>query len=179
MTEPRVPGEGPGSLELPCGESIDPHEIDLGVREFRCDCGGTHAVVTDAHPPSRFFPEELVSVLRETVDVEDGFEEFGTPHLLGVTVEEFPEKVVVHDAAEDGAVGYAMVWVTDFDSRRLHEVIVELVVELMEHAVSHAADDTAISEFERQMLEFDVGAFVEAYRAERDLESEHDRRFSP
>ena len=175
MSEPRVPGESPGSLELPCGESIDPHEIDLGMREFQCDCGETHAVVTDAHPPSRFFPEELVTVLRETIDVADEFEEFGTPHLLGITLEEFPEKVVVHDAAEDGAVGYAMVWVTDFDSRRLHEIIVELVVELMEHAVSHADDESAVSTFERQMLEFDVEAFVAEYRANRDFESEYDQ----
>jgi len=65
-----------------------------------------------------------------------------------------------------------MVWVTEFDSRRLHEVVVELVVELMEHAASHADDDEALSAFEREMVEFDVSEFVEQYRAERDLEAE-------
>jgi hypothetical protein len=59
--------------------------------------------------------------------------------------------------------------VTDFDSRRLHEIIVELVVELMEHAISHADDDAAITEFEEEMLSFDVAEFVDQYRAQRDL----------
>jgi len=36
-----------------------------------------------------------------------------------------------------------MAWVTEFDSRRLHEIVVGFVVELMEHAVSHADDDEA------------------------------------
>jgi hypothetical protein len=62
--------------------------------------------------------------------------------------------------------------VTGFDSRRLHEVVVELVVELMEHAVSHSDDESAVASFEQYMLEFDVSAFVEQYRAERDLERE-------
>jgi hypothetical protein len=62
--------------------------------------------------------------------------------------------------------------VTDFDARRLHEVVVELVVELMEHAVSHAEDDSLLEEFESQMLDFDVSAFVEQYRAQRDLSEE-------
>ncbi|ADD06124.1 uncharacterized protein Nmag_2565 [Natrialba magadii ATCC 43099] len=183
MATPRVPGpEDERQLELPCGATIDPHEIDLGMREFTCpggpdadSCGETHAVVTDVHPPSRFFPESLVTILQETIDTEDDFGEFGTPHLMGVVLEEFPEKVVTHDASDDGAVGYSMVWVTDFDARRLHEIIVELVVELMEHAISHAEDDTAVSEFESQMLEFDVSEFVEQYRQQRDFESEHDR----
>jgi hypothetical protein len=42
----------------------------------------------------------------------------------------------------------------------------------MEHAVSHADDDAAIQEFERQMVEFDVSAFVDQYRAERDLDAD-------
>lgn len=63
----------------------------------------------------------------------------------------------------------------DDDTGRLHEIIVELVVELMEHAISHAEDDGAISEFETQMLEFDIGEFVEQYRAQRNFESEHDQ----
>jgi hypothetical protein len=98
--------------------------------------------------------------------------EFGTPHLLGVVLEEFPDRVVAEDASENADVGYALVWVTEFDARRLHEVIVELVIELMEHAVSHAEDDGALQEFEEQMTEFDVAEFVDRYRAERDLEAE-------
>jgi hypothetical protein len=84
-------------------------------------------------------------------------------------LEEFPESVVSADVSDDGDVGAGIVWVTDFDARRLHEIVVELVVELMEHAVSHADDDAAVSAFERRMLEFDVAEFVEDYRAERDL----------
>ena len=174
MATPRVPGDR-SSLELACGETLDPRAIDLGMREYRCDCGERHAVVTDVHPPSRFFPESFVAVLRETIDTDDAFEEFGTPHLMGVVLEEFPERVVVHDASDDGAVGYALVWITDFDSRRLHEIVVELVVELMDHAMSHAGDEAAIADFETQLQSFDVAAFVEAYRSVREFESEHDR----
>ena len=83
---------------------------------------------------------------------------------------EFPEAVVGTDVSENTDVGYAWVWVADFDSRRLHEVVVELVVELMDHAVSHADDEAARNEFESQLHEFDVEAFVEAYRRERDFE---------
>ncbi|USZ72100.1 DUF5815 family protein [Natronosalvus halobius] len=172
--EPRVPGDDTNQLELPCGESLDPHEIDLGMREYSCSCGDRHAVVTDVHPPSRFVPESLVAVLQETVDTADDFDEFGTPHLLGIVMEEFPDEVVVHDASEDGSVGYTLLWVTDFEARRLHVVVVELIVELMEHAISHADDGDAITEFETQMLEFDVESFVDQYRDVRDFESEHD-----
>ncbi len=176
MTEPRVPGSGTDRhLELPCGDRLDPHRIDLGMREYTCERGESHAVVTDVHPPSRFFPESMVAILRETVDTDDEFPEFGTPHLMGMVLEEFPGRVVVYDASDDGAVGYALLWVTDFDARRLHEIIVELVVELMEHAISHADDGDAITAFETQMHQFEVGEFVEAYRAQRDFESEHDR----
>ncbi|UTF52089.1 DUF5815 family protein [Natronosalvus rutilus] len=171
---PRVPGDDTSRLELPCGESLDPHEIDLGMREYSCSCGDRHAVVTDVHPPSRFVPESLVAVLQETVDTADDFDEFGTPHLLGIVMEEFPDEVVVHDASEDGAVGYTLLWVTDFEARRLHVVVVELIVELMEHAISHADDGDAITEFETQMLEFDVESFVDQYRDVRDFESEYD-----
>ncbi|SFC07491.1 hypothetical protein SAMN05444422_104136 [Halobiforma haloterrestris] len=175
MAEPRVPGSDPErSLELPCGKTLDPHDVGLGMRDYDCSCGASHAVVTDAHPPSRFFPESLVAVLQETIETDDEFEQFGMPHLMGVAMEEFPEKTVTYDGSDDGAVGYAMLWVFDFDSRRLHEVVVELVVELMEHAISHAEDDSAITEFESQMLEFDVAEFVEQYRAQRDFESAHD-----
>jgi hypothetical protein len=174
MAEPRVPGGGSDDLELPCGESVDPRALDLGVREFDCDCGDAHAVVMDVHPPSRFVPEALVEMLRQTVETEDEFDEFGTPHLMGVVMEEFPEQVVSADKSDDGDVGYALLWLTDFDSRRLHEVVVELIVELMDHAISHADSDSAAAEFEEQMLEFDVAEFVEQYRAQRDFESEHD-----
>jgi hypothetical protein len=173
MSQPRVPGGDENTLELPCGETIGVGELDLGMREYECACGETHAVVMDVHPPERFLPDFLVEVLREAIDTtSEEMPEFDTPHLLGVVLEEFPEAVVSHDASENADVGYAMVWVTEFDSRRLHEVVVELVVELMEHAVSHADDDEALSAFEEEMVEFDVTEFVEQYRAERDLEAE-------
>ena len=173
MTQPRVPGGNDHALELACGETVGLGELDLGMREFECDCGKTHAVVMDVHPPERFLPEFLVDVLREAIETtSEEMPEFDTPHLLGVVLEEFPEAVVTHDASGDGEVGYAMVWVADFDSRRLHETIVELVVELMEHAVSHAEDGDALSQFEAEMMRFDVEEFVDQYRAERDLEAE-------
>ncbi|EMA44023.1 DUF5815 family protein [Halococcus saccharolyticus] len=172
MAEPRVPGSRGSDLALPCGESVAIADLDMGMREFGCDCGERHALVMDVHPPSRFVPESLVEVLRETIESEDG-DEFDTIHLMGVVLEEFPQKVVAEDVAENSDVGYALVWATDFDARRLHEIVVELIVELMEHAVSHADDDAA-SEFERQMHEFDVEAFVEQYRREREFERETD-----
>ena len=174
MPEPRVPGGASDELSLPCGESVDPRALDLGVREYDCDCGAAHAVVMDVHPPSRFVPESLVEMLRETIETDDEFEEFGTPHVMGVVMEEFPEQIESADKSDDGNVGYGLLWVTDFDSRRLHEIVVELLVELMDHAISHADSDAAASEFEEQMLEFDVAEFVEQYRAQRDFESEHD-----
>jgi hypothetical protein len=174
MAEPGVPGGRSEQLDLPCGQTVHTHDLDLGVREFDCSCGESHAVVMDIHPLSRFVPEFMVDVLRETVDTADDFEEFTTAHLLGMVREEFPEEIVGADCSDDGQVGYALVWVADFDSRRLHEIAVELLVELMEHAISHAEDGTAMSEFEQRMQEFDVEAFVEEYRAERNLETEHD-----
>ncbi len=175
MAEPRVPGGRESELELACGEVIDTHDdLHMGIREYDCACGATHAVVLDAHPLSRFVPEFLEEILLETIEPADDHEEFTIAHLLGVVIEEFPEKVAVADATDDGAVGFSMAWVTDFDSRRLHEIVVELLVELMEHAVSHAEDDEMAAEFEAQMLEFDIEAFVDQYRAERDFEDEHD-----
>lgn len=174
MAEPRVPGGRGPELALPCGERLAVHDIDLGMREVTCACGARHAVVVDAHPLGRFVPEFLASALRETVDTADDESTFGTLHLMGMVLEEFPELVVSEDVSEDGVVGYAMVWVTDFDARRLHEVVVELVVELMEHAVSHAEDEDAVAEFEDHMRRFDVEAFVDQYRQERDFESEFD-----
>ena len=170
MAEPRVPGKSEEELELPCGETKRVGEFDMGMRELECACGGAHAVVMDVHPPSRFLPDFLVEVLQETVETtSEEMPEFGTPHLLGIVLEEFPDEVAAADVSENHDVGYAMVWVTDFDSRRLHEVIVELVLELMEHAISHAEDEGAVRNFEEQLLEFDVPAFVEQYREERDL----------
>ncbi|WP_115865159.1 DUF5815 family protein [Halorussus litoreus] len=175
MAEPRVPGGRGAELDLPCGESVNVHDLDMGMREYDCTCGASHAVVTDVHPPSRFVPEFLVEVLRETVDTDDDLGEFGTPHVMGVVLEEFPTEVVSENVEEDSDVGYALVWVTDFDSRRLHEIVVELLVELMEHAVSHAEDDAAMTQFEENMLNFDVEAFVEQYREEREFSGPHDQ----
>jgi hypothetical protein len=173
MSEPRVPGGRGAELDLPCGRTRRVRSIDLGMREFDCPCGETHATVMDVHPPERFLPEFLVETLRETVETtSDEMPEFGTPHLMAVVTEEFPESVVSADVSDDGEVGAGIVWVTAFDARRLHEVIVELVVELMEHAVSHAEDESVLAEFEAQMLEFDVSAFVAEYRAQRDLSEE-------
>jgi len=176
MTQPRVPGSGGegDEITLSCGEQIDPRSLDMGLREIDCECGDRHAVVLDVHPPSRFLPESLVDVLREAVEPADDFEEFGTAHLLGMVIEEFPEDVVTAEFADDGNVGWALVWVTSFDGRRLHEVIVELVVELMDHVVSHSDDSDASSAFETQMREFDVAEFVDRYRRQRDFDSEHD-----
>jgi hypothetical protein len=128
----------------------------------------------DLHPLGRFVPEFLVDVLRQTIETNDEFEEFTTAHMMGMVVEEFPKRVVSADSSEDGQVGYTLVWVSDFEARRLHEIVVELVVELMEHAISHADDDSALSEFEEYMNNFDVTEFVEQYREEREFESEHD-----
>jgi hypothetical protein len=170
MAQPRVPGGGSETLSLPCGEEISARELDMGLRELDCSCGDTHAVVMDVHPPERFLPEFLVSVLREAVETtSEEMPEFDTPHVMGIVLEEFPDSVAFADVTDDQDIGYAMVWVTDFDSRRLHEIIVELVVELMEHAISHADREDALTEFEEQMLSFDVEEFVEEYREQRDL----------
>jgi len=189
MVGPRVPdaggadddadardGSAPTHADLPCGERVRRDAFDLGMREYDCACGERHAVVLDVHPPSRFLPESVVEVLRESVEpsAEDAYDEFDTPHLLGVAMKEFPDDVVAVDAGADETVGYGVLWVTSFDARTLHERVVELVVELMDHAVSHARDDDARDAFEAQMLDFDVGEFVETYRAERDFDDEFD-----
>ncbi|WP_135806687.1 DUF5815 family protein [Halorussus marinus] len=174
MAEPRVPGGRGAELDLPCGESVHVHDLDMGMREYDCACGASHAVVTDIHPPSRFFPEFLVDILRETIETDDDMGEFGTTHLMGIVLEEFPGEVATENVEEDQDVGYALVWVSDFDSRRLHEIVVELVVELMEHALSHADSDEAMTQFEADMLDFDVTEFVDEYRRERDFSGPHD-----
>jgi hypothetical protein len=174
MSGPRVPGRRDETIALPCSEEVDVHELDMGLREFACDCGGTHAVVMDVHPLARFVPEFLVETLEATVEPADDYDRFRTAHVMGLVMEEFPEAVATADVSEDGSVGYALVWVTDFDARRLHEIVVELLVELMDHAVGHADDEAVVGEFQSHLREFDVEAFVEEYRRERDLESERD-----
>ena len=180
MTEPRVPGADSGAdvdaFELPCGEAVTASDFDLGMREYACDCGATHAVVMDMHPPSRWLPESIVEVLQASVkpSEEDEWDEFQTPHIMGAVMEELPEDVVAHDASGNGDVGYALLWVADMDARALHEVVVQLLVELMDHAVSHAENEDMAAEFEAQMLDFDVSAFVDEYRDQRDFEDEYD-----
>lgn len=174
MAQPRVPGGDDSALDLACGETVHPHELDLGVREFECGCGETHAVVMDVHPLGRFVPEFLAETLRETIETEDSFDRFGMAHAMAMVREEFPEMVASADCSGDGSVGFALVWVTDFDARRLHEIVVELLVELMEHAIGHAEDGPTVAEFEEQLAEFDLEAFVEAYREERDFDDEFD-----
>lgn len=170
MHEPRVPGSEGEDISLPCGHSVNVHDLDMGMRELDCQCGDSHAVVMDIHPPSRFFPEFLVEVLRETIDTtDDDLGEFGTVHVMGIVMEEFPNEVVSENTEQNQDVGYSLVWITDFDSRRLHSIIVELVVELMEHAISHADDDEAMTAFEEEMLSFDVEEFVDEYREQRDF----------
>ncbi|WP_336327751.1 DUF5815 family protein [Halovenus sp. HT40] len=172
MAEPRVPGGTDEQLELPCGETVSTHDLDLGMRELACACGETHAVVMDVHPLGRFVPEFLVDTLRATISTEDEFDEFSTPHALAMVREEYPEEVAVADCSGDGQVGYGLVWVADMESRELHKTVVELLVELMEHAISHADDGPTVAEFEEQLAEFDLDAFVDAYREERDFEEE-------
>ncbi len=174
MAQPGVPGGPAHELALSCGETVDVHDLDLGMRELACACGERHAVVTDAHPLGRFVPEFLGDVLEETIEPADEFDSFSTPHLMGMVLEEFPDEVASADVSDDGTVGYALIWVTRFDAQRLHEVIIELVVELMEHAISHADDGDALASFEERMLEFDVETFVAEYRRERDFETEFD-----
>ena len=174
MAEPRVPGSDGADIELPCGESVAVHDLDMGLREYECPCGETHAVVMDVHPLGRFVPEFLADVLRETIETADEFPEFTTAHVMGIVIEEFPEAVVSEDLSEDGQVGYSMIWLADFDSRRLHEVVVDLLLELMDHAVSHTDDDEAAAQFEQWLHEFDVETFVDQYRDEREFETEHD-----
>jgi len=173
MAEPGVPGADE-SLALPCGERVHPYDLDLGMRAYDCACGHTHGVVTDAHPLARFVPEMLVDTLHEVVETDDEFDRFTTAHALAMVHEEFPDRVARADCADDGQVGYALVWVTDLTPRELHAVVVELLVELMDHAVGHAENETATREFEQQLAQFDVERFVDAYREQRDFEDEFD-----
>lgn len=169
MGTPHVPGSEPDVVELPCGGRAPPESFDLGMREFDCECGDRHAVVMDIHPPTRFFPRDVVDVLQSTIEPVEGGE-FGTRHLMGMVIEEFPGAVVGTDVSEDGQLGCGYLWVCGFDSRRLHAVVVELVLEVMDHAMSHAKDDAARDTFADRLTEFDVETFVERYRAERNVE---------
>lgn len=169
MGTPHVPGSQPDTIDLPCEAHASPGAFDLGMREYTCECGEEHAVVMDVHPPSRFFPSDVVSVLQSTIEPVDG-ESFGTRHLMGMVLEEFPDAVVGNDVSEDGQLGCGYLWVCAFDSRRLHEIIVELMLEVMEHAMSHAADDDARTSFTDHLSDFDVETFVTRYREERDIE---------
>jgi len=173
MATPRVPSDE-DRLELPCGETVDIHTFDMGRREFECHCGQSHALVMDVHPLTRFLPSFLVDTLAETVEPSGEAEQLGTGHLMGIVMEEFPDDIVAKDVEDDGAIGCGLLWVSEFDSRRLHEIVVELVVDLMEHAISHAEDDTARETFEEDMRQFDVGTFVDTYRAERDFDGDND-----
>jgi len=174
MPLPSVPGESDDELVLSCGAEIDPYDLDMGMREYECDCGETHAVVMDVHPLGRFIPEFLVETLRETITTDDDFEEFSMPHAIAMIREEYPDEIAAADLSGDGHVGYGLVWMTDFDSRELHETVVAEVVDLMEHAISHADDGPTVQEFEQQLEAFELETFVDAYRAERDFESEYD-----
>ena len=169
MATPRIPGTDPDVVELPCGEEVPGPHFDLGMRDFDCACGERHGVVMDIHPPSRFFPPEVIEVLESMIEPADGTE-FGTHHLLGLVIEEFPKQVVDANVAANGRIGCQYIWVSQFDSRRLHHVIVELVVELMDHAMSHSDDDSAKADFATSLDAFDVDAFVDRYRDERDLD---------
>ncbi|MFW6265238.1 MAG: DUF5815 family protein [Halanaeroarchaeum sp.] len=177
MAHPGVPGEGDdSSVDLPCGRTVPVADFHLGMREYQCACGDSHAVVLDPHPLSRFVPEDTVEVLQTAIGTspDDEFEEFGIAHLLGAVMEEHPQEMIVHDASQNGSVGYALLWVASFDARELHRRVVELVVNLMEHALGHAEDEAALQEFETRLADFDVDEFVEEYREVRDFEDEWD-----
>lgn len=174
MGEPHIPGASDEFLALPCGTEVPSDDFDMGMREYQCACGTTHAVVMDVHPLARWIPESIVGILETVIEPRDEYDAFGTIHLMGLVMEEFPDRVAVQDASEDPSVGWALLWVTDFDARRLHHVIVELLVELMDHAVGHADDDEIHSTFQSQVSGFDVESFVEEYRTAREFEVDGD-----
>lgn len=174
MSEPTIPDEGE-SVELPCGQVVPRSTFDMGMRAFTCRCGDTHAVVMDVHPLGRWIPEAVGDVLRAAIEPTDEYDDFQTIHLMGLVLEEYPERVVAIDATDDPSVGYALLWVTGFDARELHRIVVELLVELMDHAVGHSEEQAVRTEFDAQLADFDVGAFVDQYREQRDLSDRHDR----
>jgi hypothetical protein len=84
-------------------------------------------------------------------------------HVLARVHTEYPAQVSSADLSKVGNVGYDKLWVTEFDDRRLHEIVVATLVELMGHTMTHADDETAAT-FEQQLAGFDAAAFVDAYR---------------
>ena len=176
MAQPGVPSDTSDStIELACGETIRSSDLDLGMREFRCDCGATHAVVMDPHPPTRFLPESVTEVLAETLAAKGTeTEEFGTIPLMGLVMDAHPEDLVAHDATEDGATGFAVAWISMFDSRALHETVVETVLGVMADAVTEVGDESATAAFTDHRAEFDVEEFVTEYREVRDFDDEFD-----
>lgn len=174
MDRPRVPGSSGDQLELPCGESIPPDRLDMGMRELECVCGDRHAVVMDVHPLGRWIPESVAGILDETIEPTDEHDAFGTIHLMGMVLEEYPDRVTVHNGTEDPAVGWAMAWITAFDATELHELVVELLLELMDHAVGHAQDERIQTEFTEQIQAFDIEEFVTTYREQRDFDERGD-----
>ena len=174
--QPGVPSdESDAVVRLPCGEDKAIADLDLGMREFDCPCGETHAVVMDPHPPTRFLPESVTEALEETVDTAGAeAEAFGMIPLMGLVMEAHPDRIVAHDASEDGATGFAIAWIADYDARKLHEIVVETVIDLMADAVTEAGDDSAAAAFTEHRAEFEVADFVAEYRAVRDFEDEFD-----
>ena len=175
MTEPQIPGAEEALLTCPDGVTIRVQELDMGMREFDCDCGSTHAVVMDVHPLGRWIPESVERILAETIEPTDEYETFGTIHVMGLVLEEFPEKTVVYDASDNPAVGYALVWMTTMDAASLHRIIVELLIELMDHAVSHSDDPEIAASFQDALDTFDIEEFVTEYRRQRDFTDEFDQ----
>lgn len=146
------------------------------MREYSCECDEGHAVVMDVHPLGRWIPESIADVFRTSIEPTDEFDDFGTIHLMGMVLEEYPERVAVDDATDDPDVGYALMWVTSFDSRTLHRIVVELLVELIDHAIGHARDQAVETTFQEQLDEFDIDEFVDQYREQRNFSE--DQAFS-
>ena len=174
MTTPQIPSDD-DSITLSCDRTVSREHFDMGMREFDCSCGNTHAVVMDVHPLSRWIPESVSEIFRDTIEPSDEFVEFGTIHLMGIVLEEYPEAITVVNATDDPTVGFAVLWISDFDARELHRIIIELLVTLMDHAVGHSDNPTIQSTFDEGLQEFDVEAFVDQYRGDRDWSDERDR----
>lgn len=175
MSDQQIPHENSETLSCPNGTTVRLDQFDMGMREYSCPCGSTHAVVMDVHPLARWIPEAVERIFTETVEPTDEYETFSTIHVMGIVLEEYPEETVVYDASEDPSVGFALLWLTAMDANALHRVIVELLVELMDHAVSHSEDPSIAERFEQSLNSFDIDVFVDAYRDQRDFVDEFDR----
>lgn len=174
MTQPGVPSlPNDSTVELPCGETVSTDDLDLGMREYECECGSSHAVVLDPHPPTRFLPETVTDVLVNTLQI-DGREEnrFDTNALMGLVQDRHSDRIVTLDAAEDGTIGFALAWIADFDSYTLHEIVVETVLELMSRAVDDGGNESARKAFTEHRADLDVEAFVSQYREVRNFDAE-------